>query len=468
MRIRPSLVRFVLALGVAASIAWFAPARMVHAADDLPGPFDAASIKRTADACTNFFDFATGGWRAAHPIPAAYTEYGYIERLQDETEGIVRATLEAAMTHPGAAGSTSQKIGDFYGSCMDTAAIERQGISALDPELARDDAASQKLRDQYVAHVAAMLALAGDASAAQSAHDVMTIETVLAQGSLTAVERRDPKNTDHPMKSGEVAALMPHFNFTTYLRETHVPVAGTMNVATPKGSLGMDVGQAYVAKTFPPSAKKQALDMTLRMRDAYRAEMSALPWMSEATRATAIAKLNAMGFKVGYPDVWKSYAGYTVEHGNYTANVLHSIAFERAYQLGQIDKPVNHNEWGMTPQTVNAYNSSSLNEIVLPAAQLQRPFFDDQGHKYDLHGNLTNWWTPDDLAHFDERANCVIKQFDNAIAVGDTHYQGKLVAGEAIADLGGVVIGYRALESSLGNAARKPIDGYTPEQRGET
>ncbi|HMC44755.1 MAG TPA: M13 family metallopeptidase, partial [Caballeronia sp.] len=255
--------------------------------------------------------------------------------------------------------------------------------------------------------------------------------------------------------------------------------------------LGMDVGQAYVAKTFPPSAKQQALDMTLRMRDAYRAEMSALPWMSETTRATAIAKLNAMGFKVGYPDVWKSYAGYTVEHGNYTANVLHSIAFERAYQLGQIDKPVNHNEWGMTPQTVNAYNSTSLNEIVLPAAQLQRPFFDehaddasnlaatgagtvghemthgfdDQGHKYDLHGNLTNWWTPDDLAHFDERANCVIKQFDNAIAVGDTHYQGKLVAGEAIADLGGVVIGYRALESSLGNAARKSIDGYTPEQR---
>jgi putative endopeptidase len=617
MRIRSSLVRLTLAIGVAVAIAWLAPARVVHAADNLPGPFDAASIDHKADACTNFFDFATGGWRAAHPIPAAYSEYGYIESLQDETENLLRAVLEAAQQHPGAAGSTTQKIGDFYGSCMNTAAIERADLTALKPELARiaaistpaalneeithlhaigigagfslrsgqnphdsthvianvgqggihlpergyyirDDAASQKLRDQYVAHVAAMLALAGDTSSTQSAHDVMTIETALAQGSLAAAERRDPKNTDHPMKSADVAALMPHFSFAQYLRETHVPSTGTMNVSSPKflgafdtelakeplsawrsylrwqiidsfastlpkrfedeqfafngkilngqqeqqprwkrcvratdGALGMDVGQAYVAKAFPASAKKQALDMTLRMRDAYRAEMAALPWMSQATRATAIAKLNAMGFKVGYPDVWKSYAGLNVEHDNYTANVLHSVAFERAYQLGQIDKPVDHNEWGMTPQTVNAYNSSSLNEIVLPAAQLQRPFFDehaddasnlaatgagtvghemthgfdDQGHKYDLKGNLTNWWTPEDLAHFDERANCVIKQFDTAIAVGDTHYQGKLVAGEAIADLGGVVIGYRALETSLGNGPRTPIDGFTPEQR---
>jgi predicted metalloendopeptidase len=618
MRVHPSFVRLVCAVGVAGAIAWLAPPVPVHAAaDDLPGPFDAASIDRSANACTNFFDYATGGWRAAHPIPASYTEYGYIEALEDQTQNLVRDVVETAAQHPGAAGSATQKIGDFYASCMDTAAIERAGITPIKPELDRidavnslaaldeeishlhaigvpagfslrsgqnphdsthviayvgqggvrlpergyyfrDDAASQKLREQYVAHIGAMLALLGDPDSAKSAHDAMAIETALADGSLAAAERRDPKNTDHPMKADAVAALMPHFTFTAYLREQRVPSGGTMNVSAPKfltafdaelakeplsawrsylrwqlvesaatalpkrfddeqfafngtilggvkeqqprwkrcvratdGTLGMDVGQVYVARAFPPSAKKRAVDMTLRMRDAYRAEMAALPWMSQATRTTAIAKLNAMGFKVGYPDVWKSYAGYNVDRASYAGNVLRGITFERAYQLSQIDKPVDRTEWGMTPQTVNAYNSSSMNEIVLPAAQLQRPFFDehaddasnlaatgagtvghemthgfdDQGHKYDLHGNLTNWWTPDDAARFDERANCVIKQFDDAIAVGDTHYQGKLVAGEAIADLGGVVIGYRALESSLGNGPRTKIDGFTPEQR---
>jgi predicted metalloendopeptidase len=614
---RSSLLRLVAALGIAGAIAWSATPHGVHAADDIPGPFDLASINRSANACTNFYDFATSGWRAAHPIPAAYGEYGYIERLEDETEGIVRGVLEAAQHNPGAPGSTTQKIGDFYGSCMDTDAIESGGLAALKPELDRVDAvttlaalneeithlhaigvgagfslrsgqnphdstqvianigqggirlpergyylrtddASVKLREQYVAHIAAMLALAGDAASTQGAHDVMAIETALAQGSLAAAERRDPKNTDHPMQADAVAALMPHFAFATYLRDEHVPSAGIMNVTAPKflaafdaeltgaplaawrsylrwqlvdtfaaalpkrfddeqfafngrilsgtqeqqprwkrcvratdASLGMAVGQAYVAQTFPPSARARAIDMTLRMRDAYRAEMASLPWMSEATRTIAIAKINAMGFKIGYPDVWRSYAGYRIEHGNYTANVMRGVAFERAYQLAQINKPLDRNEWGMTPQTVNAYNAPSRNEIVLPAAQLQRPFFDenaddatnlaatgagtvghemthgfdDQGHKFDLHGNLTNWWTPDDLAHFDERANCVIKQFDNAVAVGDVHYQGKLVAGEAIADLGGVVIGYRALETSLANKPRTLIDGFTPEQR---
>ncbi|MBV8370200.1 MAG: M13 family metallopeptidase [Candidatus Eremiobacteraeota bacterium] len=612
-----SVLHFGAAVALAAGIAWFAPARTAHAADDLPGPFDAASIDRTANACSNFFDYATGGWRKAHPIPPEYTEYGYIERLQDETQTLVRNILEAAAKNPGAAGTATQKIGDFYASCMDTAAIERDGLKALDPELARinavttpaaldeeiahlhslgvgaafslraiqnphdsthvianvssggtrlpergyyfrDDAASQKLREQYVAHIAAMLRLAGDRSPEASAKDAMAVETALAEGAMTAAERRDPKNTDHPMTASEVAALMPHFPFDVYLHRTSIPPSGTINVAVPKfltafdaeltkaplpawraylrwqlvdaaapglpkrfedeefafngrilngakeqqprwkrcvsatdASLGMAVGQVYVAKAFPPSAKQRALDMTLRMRDAYRAEMASLTWMSDATKATALAKLDAMGFKVGYPDVWRSYAGYRVERGSYAGNLIRGAAFERNRQLSQIGRPVDRTEWGMTPQTVNAYNAPSLNEIVLPAAQLQRPFFDehaddasnlaatgagtvghemthgfdDQGHKFDLHGNLTNWWTPEDAARFDQRANCVVKQFDDAVAVGDTHYQGKLVEGEAIADLGGVVIGYRALETSLGNRPRTTLDGFTPEQR---
>ncbi len=262
-------------------------------------------------------------------------------------------------------------------------------------------------------------------------------------------------------------------------------------VEVDNGLLGEAVGRAYVAKTFPPEAKQRALDMTLRIRDAYRAEMTALPWMTAATKRTAVAKLDAMGLKVGYPDRWRSYAGFDVRGGAFLSDLARGRAFDRAYQLAQIGKPLDRHRWGMTPQTVNAYNDTQRNEIVLPAAQLQRPFFDpnaddasnlgatgagtvghemthgfdDEGHKFDLHGNVRNWWTKRDLAQFDARANCVIKQFDNTVAVGTTHYQGRLVAGEAIADLGGTVLGYRALETSLAGKPHDPIDGFTPEQR---
>ncbi len=250
------------------------------------------------------------------------------------------------------------------------------------------------------------------------------------------------------------------------------------------GQLGMR-RPGYVAKTFPPSAKKRALDMTLRCatRTAPNARCRGCP----TRRARSRCQARRDGFKVGYPTL-AQLAGYTSAR-QLRHNVC-AVAFERARQIAEIGKPVDRTEWDMTPH-LNAYNSSTMNEIVLPAAQLQRPFFDehaddasnlaatgagtvghemthgfdDQGHKFDLHGNLTNWWTPQDAARFEERANCVIDQFSHAVAVGDTHYDGKLVAGEAIADLGGVVIGYRALESSLGAMPRAPVDGFTPEQR---
>src|SRR5581483_4247284 len=255
--------------------------------------------------------------------------------------------------------------------------------------------------------------------------------------------------------------------------------------------LGEAVGQAYVAKTFSPHDRAVAMDMVLRIRNAYRAEMAALPWMSAATKKVAIAKLDAMGLKVGYPDRWRSYAAYEVAPHAFVLDVERGHVFDHAYQVGKIGKPLNRAEWSMTPQTVNAYNDTQRNEIVLPAAQLQLPFFDpngddaanlaatgggtvghemthgfdDEGHKFDLHGNVRNWWTPQDLKQFDARAQCVIDQFSRTVAVGNVHYQGKLVAGEAIADLGGVVIGYRALEHSLAGKPHSSADGFTPEQR---
>ena len=618
MRLPPAAARLAAAVALFAGLSVFAshqhPAR---AGDGIPTPFDVATMDRSANACTDFFAYATGGWRKAHPIPAAYSEYGYIEELVDRTRTIVRATLEDAQKNPGAPGGDEQKIGTLYGACMDTAAIERQGLAPLAPELARiaaltdraalapeiahlhvlgvdagfalgptqdfrdsskviaevdqsgiglperdyylrPDAESRKLRAAYLAHVGKMLALSGDAAASADASAVMAFETTLARGSKPAADLRDPEAVYHPLSTRAVAALAPHAAFAQYLRAADVPTSGFLNVAEPpflktydralaaaplstwraylrwrlldayatalparfdqedfnfhgkllRGRkeqlprwkrcvevdnllLGEAVGRAYVAKTFPAEAKQRALDMTVRIRDAYEAEMAALPWMTAPTKRTAIAKLSAMGLKVGYPDRWRSYAGFDVRGGAYLGDLQRGRAFDRAYQLAQIGKPLDRHRWGMTPQTVNAYNDTQRNEIVLPAAQLQRPFFDaaaddasnlgatgagtvghemthgfdDEGHKFDLHGNVRNWWTKRDLTQFDARAKCVMKQFDGTVAVGTTHYQGRLVAGEAIADLGGTVLGYRALETSLAGKQHDPIDGFTPEQR---
>ncbi len=618
MKLLPAAARLAAAVALFAGLsALSAHQQPARAGDGIPAPFDAATMDRGANACTDFFQYATGGWRKAHPIPAAYSEYGYIEQLVDRTREIVRATLEDARKNPGPQGGDQQKIGTLYGACMDTAAIERQGLAPLAPELARiaslteraalapeiahlhgigvdagfalsptqdfrdsskviaevdqagiglperdyylrPDADSRKLRAAYVRHVEKMLALSGDASARADAGAVMAFETALARGSKPAADLRDPEAVYHPLSTRAVAGLAPHAAFAGYLRAANVPTSGFVNVAEPQfleaydralataplsawraylrwrlldaaatalpkrfddedfafhgtllrgrkeqlprwkrcvevdnALLGEAVGRAYVAKTFPPAAKQRALDMTERIRAAYRAEMAALPWMTAATKRTAIAKLDAMGLKVGYPDRWRSYAGFDVRPGAYLADLARGRAFERAYQLAQIGKPLDRHRWGMTPQTVNAYNDTQRNEIVLPAAQLQRPFFDpnaddasnlgatgagtvghemthgfdDEGHKFDLHGNVRNWWTKRDLAQFDARAKCVVKQFDDTVAIGTTHYQGRLVAGEAIADLGGTVLGYRALETSLAGKSHAAVDGFTPEQR---
>ncbi len=617
MGIAASAVRLSLALAVFSGLAIAARGHGVEAAATLSAPFDKAAMDTSASACTNFFAYATGTWRAAHPIPAAYSEYGYIEALTDETLGIVRTILDDASAHPGAKGSDTEKIGTFYGSCMDTAAIERAGLAPIAPELARiaaltdtagvaaalphlhaigvdaglrvaagtdyddstkviaqigqagiglperdyytrTDAKSKTLREQYQAHVATMLGLVGDTDAKAEAAAIVALETTLAENSLRAAERREPANTKHPMAFAAVDALAPHIGFASYFRAAKIPTAGTINVASPtfvkaldgalastplatwkaylrwhvlqayapqlsakfadeafafyghtlRGTaeeqprwkrcvaatdqlLGEAVGRVYVSKEFSPQAKERAMAMTLRIRDAFKGEVDALPWMTAPTKAIAQSKLDAMAMQVGYPDKWRDYSAFAVTNDAYAANVARGRAFDRDYRLARIGKGVDRNAWQMTPQTVNAYNSPSENKIVLPAAQLQQPFFnpnapdadnlgatgagtvghemthgfDDQGHKFDLHGNLKNWWTPTDLAQFDDRANCVIKQFDDTVAVDDVHYQGKLVSGEAIADLGGVVIGYRALETSLGAGPHAAIDGFTPEQR---
>src|ERR1700740_3295626 len=256
-------------------------------------------------------------------------------------------------------------------------------------------------------------------------------------------------------------------------------------------NLGEALGQVYVQKYFPPEAKAHALEMVHNLIAALRDDLKTLPWMGPETRTQATAKLQAFAVKIGYPDKWRDYSALKVDRSSYLQNLERRSAFEFQRRLNKIGKPVDRGEWGMTPPTVNAYNNSSMNEIVFPAGILQPPFydpkagdainyggmvwvigheithgFDDHGSQFDGQGNLKNWWSAEDLKNFQERAQCISDQFDGYVVDGDLHENGKLVLGESIADLGGLTIAYAAYEKSLqGKPRPADKDGFTPEQR---
>lgn len=263
-------------------------------------------------------------------------------------------------------------------------------------------------------------------------------------------------------------------------------------VSAVDANLGEALGQVYVQKTFPPEAKARALVMVNNLVAALRDDLTTLPWMGDATRQQAIAKLNAFAKKIGYPDKWRDYSILTIKRDSYLDDQWSAARFEFARVLNKIGKPVDRTEWGMTPSTVNAYNNSTMNEIVFPAGILQPPFFDpkaddainyggigavighemthgfdDQGSQFNAEGNLKNWWLSADLKNFKDRATCVEHQFDNYFVEDNLHLNGKLVVGESIADLGGLTVAYAAFQKALASKHQRPsmIDGFTPEQR---
>ncbi len=255
--------------------------------------------------------------------------------------------------------------------------------------------------------------------------------------------------------------------------------------------LGEALGQVYVQKYFPPEAKARALEMVHNLVAALRDDLQTLPWMGPDTRAEATRKLQAFAVKIGYTDKWRDYSALQIDRRSYAENQLRGAEFEFARRLNKIGKPVDRTEWGMTPPTVNAYNNSSMNEIVFPAGILQPPFydpqaddavnyggmgavigheithgFDDHGSKFDSRGNLKDWWSPEDLKNFKSRAACVSDQFDAYVVDGDLHENGNLVLGESIADLGGLTIAYAAYQKALQGKPRPPErGGFSPEQR---
>jgi putative endopeptidase len=581
--------------------------------------FDTANLDRTCKPCDDFYQFAMGGWMKTNPIPPEYPIWGSFSQLADRNQKNLREILEAAAESKAAAGSSDQKIGDFYSSCMDATAIDAAGAKPIEPELTqiaavqtladleaetarlhrqglgvlfrfsstqdakdssqvigaafqgglglpereyylKQDEKSQKLREDYVTHVANMFALLGDAAdvTAAEARTVMKIETALATASMKNTDLRDPDKTYHKMTLAELKVLTPGFSWESYFKAVGHPELKEINVGQPdffralneqftatsiadwksylrwhlvnsaapglgekfvnedfdfRGktltgakeiqprwkrcvqstdrNLGEALGQAYVQKYFPPAAKARALEMVHNLLAALRDDLKTLPWMGAETRAQATAKLEAFAVKIGYTDKWRDYTALKIDRRSYAENLVRASEFDFARRLNKIGKPVDRTEWGMTPPTVNAYNNSSMNEIVFPAGIMQPPFydpnaddavnyggmgavigheithgFDDHGSKFDGKGNLKDWWTPEDLKNFQSRAKCVSDQFDGYVVDGDLHENGKLVLGESIADLGGLAIAYAAYEKSLAGKPRPPDrDGFTPEQR---
>ncbi len=257
-------------------------------------------------------------------------------------------------------------------------------------------------------------------------------------------------------------------------------------------ALGEAVGQEFVKRKFSQRDKERIQEMVSNLRAALRKNIGDLSWMSSETKKQALTKLEAITIKIGFPDEWRDYSSLQVVAGPYMENYFRAQQFDLAHRLSQIGRPVDRAAWSAgTPATVDAYNTYRLNEIIFPAGILQPPYydsaaddatnygaigavighelthaFDDQGRKYDAQGSLRNWWAPEDLKNFQERAACVKRQFDSFIVEGDLHVNGEQVLGESIADLGGVTIALAAFQQTP--QSRRPkalIDGFTPEQR---
>jgi len=256
------------------------------------------------------------------------------------------------------------------------------------------------------------------------------------------------------------------------------------------GTIGELLGQLYVAKYFKPEAKVRMAELIANLRKAFEIRISNLDWMSDATKEKALSKLNAFVPKIGYPDKWKNYDGLNISRGTYLQNLRNAGEWSYNDMIGQLGKPVDRSRFGMTPPTVNAYYSATMNEIVFPAGILQFPFFDpnaddavnyggigavighemshgfdDSGSKYDKDGNLKNWWTEEDKTKFEAKAKALGEQFDAYTVLDTIHVIGKLTMGENIGDLGGLNAAYTAFKLTKQGQSNEKIDGFTPDQR---
>ena len=335
---------------------------------------------------------------------------------------------------------------------------------------------------------------------------VVVREPDFVEGLAAAWQEEDLETWRHWLAFHVVSARAPYLD--SALVEANFEFYGKRLTGTPElrerwkravslveGAMGEAVGQVYVARHFPPEHKARMDELVRNLVAAYRESIQQLEWMSPATKEKALDKLAKFTPKIGYPDRWRDYSALEVDRGDLVGNVRRANSFEVDRELGKIGKPVDRDEWFMTPQTVNAYYNPGMNEIVFPAAILQPPFFnpeaedavnygaigavigheighgfDDQGSKYDGDGRLEDWWTEEDRAEFERRTKALIAQYDaySPAQLEDTYkVNGALTIGENIGDLGGLGIALKAYRIALGRPLEEApvVDGWTGLQR---
>ncbi len=579
---------------------------------------DIVNLDATAHPGTDFYQFATGGWQKANPIPDEYSRYGSFDQLAENNQKQINDLVKELGLQTHEKGSVAQKIGDLYTLGMDSIKLNQDGANPVLAQLKKVDAAktrediirltgslrkyagspffslhveideknssryipqisqsglglgdrdyylqndarTKSLREGYVQLIEKQFENAGykPTEAKKIAESVLKLETQLATAHFPKEKTRVPELNYHLLNATQLNNSVATFNWSLLFQSAGINSLKELNVAqveplkevvkiistasidelkdylkwdilntaaeflsdkfvdtnfdfygkqlagtkalqprwkrtvnTINGTLGEEVGQLYVAKYFPGKAKERMLKLVDNLKQSLSERISNLPWMTDTTKSKAQEKLNNFIVKIGYPDKWRDCSKLDIQKDSYWANIIRSSEFEYNFMLDKLNKPVDKNEWLMSPQTVNAYYNPTTNEICFPAGILQPPFFfmdsddainygaigvvighemthgfDDQGRKYDKEGNMKDWWTPEDAKSFDKRSKVMVDFFSNIVVADDVHANGEFTLGENIADHGGLQVSYNAFLKTEEAKKNEKIDGYTPAQR---
>ncbi|WP_334164506.1 M13 family metallopeptidase [Phenylobacterium sp.] len=588
--------------------------------------FDTAGMDRAAAPGDDFFAYANGGWAKATEIPADRSNLTSFAVIAERAAQRTRAIIEEAAAADAPAGTDARKIGDYYASFMDEAAIEAAGATPLKPELDRIAAIRTRtdlsrelgasiradvdalnatdfytdrflglwvaedlndttvyrpylmqgglglpdreyylgssdrfteIRAKYKAHIAEMLRLAGYSDADSRAARVLALETAIARAHWTVDQTADVLKANTVWTRADLARKAPGLDWDAFLTaagladqprfgawqdsaiagmsklvasqpiqawrdymafhavergapflskpfaDAHFAFNGQTLSGTPQqrerwkravdntsGALGEAVGKLYVARHFTPDQKAQVEEMAKNVLTAFGQRIDRIDWMTPQTKAEAKKKLANFRVYVGYPNRWRDYSALEIRRGDAYGNQQRAELFEYRRNLAKLGRPVDREEWFMTPQTVNALFAPSQNSIIFPAAILEPTFFDphadpavnygaiggvmghevshgfdDLGAQFDADGNLRNWWTPADMAQFKARTTMLAEQYSAYKVFPDLNLNGQQVLGENIADVAGLAAAYDAWKMSLGGREAPVIDGFTGDQR---
>lgn len=452
---------------------------------------DLSYLDTSVSPAEDFYQYATGGWREKNPLRPEYARFGSFDVLNENNEERINSLFENMAGMTAKAGTVEQKISDLYKMALDSVKRNADGCAPILPYIAEiraidgKEALIKKVAELHAHGEGGFFGVYVEADLADSDSQVLYI----GQGGLGMGDRDyyiDPANAE--LKQAYLEFLTKIFSLSG-AQEQQPRWKRAMRV--PNSLLGEAVGKMYVDKYFPESSKEKMIELVENLRVALGQHIDALDWMGDTTKAKAHEKLEHFTVKIGYPDKWKDYSTLDIDPSkSYYENMLNASTWYVSDNLSKLGKPTDRTEWGMTPQTVNAYYNPTTNEICFPAAILQPPFFnpdaddavnyggigvvighemshgfDDQGRLFDAFGNMSDWWTPADEAKFKEKSAVLVSQFDEIEVVPGVKANGSLTLGENIGDHGGLSIAYSAMENSWKGKHPEPIDGFTAEQR---